>query len=414
MVEIPQGQVPRTWQEYGSQSSNTGQEVSVMTLKAGSGSLLMVVDVDPLLNSDANYGYYRVLANFTVSVDGIGRVRNYTRTLDLETGIHSTRYTTATGSTVNTVVFCTYPDQVCVYHLDSDRALPNITVAFENLLVNSALLTQSCGNNTVRLTGYTRKGNPLGMKFDAMASVIGNDSSTTCTRNSALVITPANQTTSVTVVFGAGTDYDQKKGNKADNYSFRGADPGPALEATIARAMAKPYKKLLDGHIEDYSSYQGTFSLELPDSRSSAGLETSAVFNKYMSSSTGDPYLESLLFQFARHLFISSSRENSLPPNLQGIWTEKLNPDWNCDFHANINLQMNHWFADQTGLGPLQVALWNYMIDTWVPRGTETAKLVYDAPGWTTHPEGNAFGHTGMRSTAEWANGTYCSYIANI
>jgi alpha-L-fucosidase 2 len=67
-------------------------------------------------------------------------------------------------------------------------------------------------------------------------------------------------------------------------------------------------------------------------------------------------------------------------------------------------MQMNLWGADQTGLGSLQAAAWNYMEDTWVPRGTETAKLLYNAPGWVVHNEMNIFGHTGMKSGAEWAN----------
>jgi hypothetical protein len=66
---------------------------------------------------------------------------------------------------------------------------------------------------------------------------------------------------------------------------------------------------------------------------------------------------------------------------------------------------MNNWGADQLGLGDLQVSLWNYIQDTWVPRGTETAHLVYNAPGWVTHDEMNIFGHTGMKSgSAGWAN----------
>jgi hypothetical protein len=137
------------------------------------------------------------------------------------------------------------------------------------------------------------------------------------------------------------------------------------------------------------------------------------------TAAQGDPYVEALLFDYARHLFISSSREDSLPPNLQGIWQDSLESAWGGDYHANINLQMNHWFADQTGLGPLQEALWKYIENTWVsrfisldslltitqvPRGKETAKLLYNAPGWVVHDEVNIFGHTGMKNTATWAN----------
>lgn len=44
------------------------------------------------------------------------------------------------------------------------------------------------------------------------------------------------------------------------------------------------------------------------------------------------------------------------------------------------------------------------MEDTWVPRGTETAKLLYNAPGWVVHDELNIFGSTGMKEVAQWAN----------
>jgi alpha-L-fucosidase 2 len=47
------------------------------------------------------------------------------------------------------------------------------------------------------------------------------------------------------------------------------------------------------------------------------------------------------------------------------------------------------------------------MADTWVRRGNETAKLLYDAlgcaPGWVVRNEMKIFGHTSMKSEASWA-----------
>jgi hypothetical protein len=60
----------------------------------------------------------------------------------------------------------------------------------------------------------------------------------------------------------------------------------------------------------------------------------------------------------------------------------------------------NHWSVDQTGLGDLKAATFNYMTQNWMPRGTETARLVYGADaGWVTHDEMNLFGHTGYKSS---------------
>jgi alpha-L-fucosidase 2 len=147
--------------------------------------------------------------------------------------------------------------------------------------------------------------------------------------------------------------------------------------------------------VDDHQALAGAFELNLPDAADSAQLETADLINQYSVDGLGDPYLESLLFDYGRHLFISSTRTNSLPPNLQGRWSYQLEGAWSVDYHANINLQMNHWGADETGLGSLQKATWNYMEDTWVPRGTETAQLLYNASGWVVHDEINIFGHTG-------------------
>lgn len=90
----------------------------------------------------------------------------------------------------------------------------------------------------------------------------------------------------------------------------------------------------------------------------------------------------------------------------------QLTSAWSADYHANINLQMNHWVADQTGLGDLQVAPWRYMQDTWVPQGTETAQLLYGAPGWVTHNGMNILGHTGMKDSAQCANFTLPPFLS--
>ncbi len=71
--------------------------------------------------------------------------------------------------------------------------------------------------------------------------------------------------------------------------------------------------------MKDYQSLTTTFSPERPDPAGSAGLETSITIRRFNYTAAGDAYLESLLFAYGRHLFISSSRENSPPPYLQKV-----------------------------------------------------------------------------------------------
>ncbi|KAJ4321393.1 hypothetical protein N0V94_002930 [Neodidymelliopsis sp. IMI 364377] len=265
------------------------------------------------------------------------------------------------------------------------------------------------GNETahVRLRGVTQLGPPEGMRYDAIARIVSHSSvQASCTNGTGVLsITPWNGTRSVTIVVGADTNYDGKKGTAEYGYSFRGEDPAPVVEATTRTAAAKSLAELQKVHVEDLRSLTGRFSLSLPDPLGSAKTPTSEIIARYNANDTaGDPYLESLLFDYANYLFISASRPGSLPPNLQGRWSEGLGAAWSGDYHANINLQMNHWTPDQTGLTDLQSPLWDYMADNWVPRGQETAKLLYGAPGWVVHNEMNIFGHTGMKSGASWAN----------
>ncbi|OHE92858.1 hypothetical protein CORC01_11864 [Colletotrichum orchidophilum] len=373
-------------------------------------------DVSPILGSGANYGGNRVLANMTVTIDGVGNYTSYKRTLDLTTGVHSTKFT-ANAANYEITQLCSYPDQVCVYHIASSSSssasihvatLPAVTIGFENQLIATDTFNTSCGGDHVRFTGVTQLGPPEGMKFDSIAKLSRDSASaaaaTNCTTSGMMQITPGTGQKTLTIVISAETNYDQKKGNAANSYSFKGQDPGPTVQTLSSAASSKPYSDILSSHIADYQRLQSAFQLTLPDPLSSAERETADLIQEYLYTSPGDPYLEAILFDYARHLLIASSRENSLPANLQGRWTEQLSPAWSADYHANINLQMNYWHADQTGLAETQVALWNYMEDTWVPRGTETAALIYNASGWVVHNEMNIFGHTALKEGAEWAN----------
>lgn len=299
-------------------------------------------------------------------------------------------------------MYCSFPDDVCVYNIASSHALPQVTVYMENKQSNVSLVSNSCSTGQASLSGITKAGN--GMTYKSSTRIVGSRILSHCTNNTLTI--PAAGHRELTLVAAAGVNYDETHGTAAYNFSFRGIDPGPYVQRTVDAASEHTSEKLLSRHISDYSALADAFTLELPDTTGSASMETAEIIARSNANSTaGDPFLESLVFDYARHLFISSSRNNSLPPNLQGKWAYGLSNAWGADYHSNINLQMNHWPVDQTGLGSLQVALWNYMGETWAPRGGETAKLLYDAPGWVVHDEVNIFGYSGMKTGDEyWAS----------
>ncbi|ESZ90776.1 glycoside hydrolase family 95 protein [Sclerotinia borealis F-4128] len=364
-------------------------------------------NVSALMGSDDNYGSYQVLGNLSVSLQGISGATGYKRMLDLDTGIHTTNFKIANAS-FTTTVYCSYPDSVCVYEVTSTATIPRINVHFENVQSDSSLVNSSCSTSSksALFSGITQT--DIGMIYKAEARVLGSTRVVSCSNTTGILgITPSNNQRSLFLVISAGTNYDATKGTAANDYSFRGKDPGSYVSGTVAKAASRTGKALRDEHVSDFSTLMDSFTLNLPDPLKSANKETAAAIAAYNTTDNShtDPWLESLLFDYSRYLFISSSRGNSLPPNLQGKWAYSLSNAWGADYHSNINLQMNHWVAVQTGLGDLQAALWTYMTETWAPRGAETAKLLYNAPGWVVHDEINIFGHTVMKTGDEyWAD----------
>lgn len=380
-------------------------EIRANIFSNGTGSMA------PLLGTGDGYGAYQTLGNLSVALDGVDEFTSYRRSLDLKTGVHTTMYAVEDAE-LETAVFCSYPDNVCVYHVSSTKALPELTLGLENGLVEEDLLDLSCGDGFVRLTGVSQAGPPEGLKYDSIARLTECSGAKTKCDGSSLKVPSADGRKSVTIVLGANTNFDQTKGNAENNYSFKGEDPSDYVEKVTSSAAKKSYKKLLKAHTEDYQSLESAFELDLPDPNNSAEKETADLVESFSVDSNGDPFLEALLFDLSRHLLITSSRPGSLPANLQGRWTEELYPAWSADYHANINLQMNYWTADQTGLSETQDGLWDYMEQNWVPRGSETAKLIYGGEGWVVHNEMNIYGFTAMKEGESWANCTFPPHLS--
>jgi len=168
------------------------------------------------------------------------------------------------------------------------------------------------------------------------------------------------------IYFTAATDY------AAVYPHYRsGIDPELTVAKILDKAMSKGYERLRAEHIADFSS----------------------LFNR-VSLDVGDEKIENF-FQFGRYLLISSSREGSLPANLQGVWNESNSPPWCCDYHTNVNLQMNYWHANVTNLHECVPPLVDFLESMREP-GRVTAKEYYNITdgGFVLHTQTNPFGWT--------------------
>lgn len=120
-------------------------------------------------------------------------------------------------------------------------------------------------------------------------------------------------------------------------------------EAISGNDYEASYKILKDTHVADYKKLFDRVSLDLGTTESDLALPTDALLENYKNG-IESTYLEALIFQYGRYLLISSSREGTLPANLQGVWNTYNMPPWACDYTHNINVEMNYWPAFSTNL----------------------------------------------------------------
>ena len=161
-------------------------------------------------------------------------------------------------------------------------------------------------------------------------------------------------------------------------------------------AEAEDYEEIKANHIDDFTVLFHETSVSFAEAdpalrRKPAGERIARLRD---DPAAEDPGLYELYFNFGKYLLISSSREGTLPANLQGVWAEKLENPWNADYHTNINLQMNYWPAEVLGLGECHAALFDYMNGVLLESGRETAKALYGCRGTVTHHLSDLYGYT--------------------
>ncbi|MFO1523008.1 MAG: glycoside hydrolase N-terminal domain-containing protein, partial [Kiritimatiellia bacterium] len=290
---------------------------------------------------------------------------DYRRELDLMTGLAVTRYS-AGGATITRELVASKPGEVLALRVSASKPGALTFTAALSRKQNAATRADGVvqvlegqlpfnkpggggeGTRYLVLLGATAKGGKLAAT-DKGVSVEGADE--------------------VTFIVSAGTSL---------------LDPGFAARARqrLDAALAQPFTTLRDAAIADHRSLMGRCELTLP-AGPNAALPTPERVAK--NEAAPDPSLAALYFQFGRYLMVCGSRPDSpLPNNLQGIWAEEYSTPWRGDFHSNINLQMNYWPAEVTGLGDCHLPLLRF-IEGVAAEGARAAKAYYNAPGWTAY-----------------------------
>lgn len=132
-------------------------------------------------------------------------------------------------------------------------------------------------------------------------------------------------------------------------------------------------------HIARFSDLMGRVDFALNEDESLANLPTDERIRRVKEGAT-DNGISRLYFDYGRYLLISSSVCGQLPANLQGKWNDSLTPPWNCDYHFDINIQMNYWMAEPAGMPECAKALIRY-VRSFLDSGKEAAQKLYGCRG---------------------------------
>ncbi|MEU4602273.1 glycoside hydrolase family 95 protein [Kribbella sp. NPDC023972] len=321
---------------------------------------------------------YQPLADLLIRASG--EPQDYRRSLDLRTG------TAAVDCTVDGVRFRreTYvstPDQVMVWTITADRpGAIDLDLSLESrhpVRVEVADGTYGVvGHAPSELTiEYRQSPDPIryekgrGIGFGVALRAV-NDGGTLTVSSAGVSVRGAD---SLTVLLSAASTF---AGWKVPP----GRDPLVALRAVTSALDAIAVDRLRERHLDDHIALYDRAELSL-------GRPIDAPTDeriKAVAAGGNDPDLVALMFHFGRYLLMASSRPGTQAANLQGIWNQDRRPMWASDWTTNINTQMNYWPADLTGLGECFDPLTD-LIEGLAESGAETARILYDAPGWVSH-----------------------------
>ena len=317
---------------------------------------------------------------------------DYRMSLDLSRGLHTVAYTDAKGRKITREAFAARGDKTLVFHYEAEKSSAGGLTGTLRLKPG-----QSGSKLTADADGIAFDGSLANkLRYAAKLRVL-HTGGTVAVRDGSLEFKDCD---TLTLLLAAHTDYKQ---DYAANW--RGEDSAPLVDREIAAASAKSYAGLRASHIADFSKIMGACSIDLGASTpEQSALTTPARLNRYTGEGkfkTGgdDPGLESQLFQMGRYLLVSSSRPGGLPANLQGLWNDSNNPAWACDYHNNINIQMNYWPAETTGLAECATPLMDFVV-AQAPACRVATKKAFGKKtrGWTARTSQSPFGGNGW----EW------------
>ncbi|MDF7825981.1 glycoside hydrolase family 95 protein [Pontiellaceae bacterium B12227] len=325
------------------------------------------------VSSSEPLGNYAPFADLFISTGhDPSAVTDYHRSLDSRTGLGHVSYSIGKG-TFTREYFCSHPHDVVAVRYTAKGAKLNLTV--KATTKHRGAEVKAAGNRIV-LTGAAKMVED-DIKFMQAVEVDAKGGTVTAQPDGSVEVSGASD---VTIVLAGYCDY-------LPVYpSFKGRDYKTDCFQALEKANAAGYGVLKKTHVDDVSALMNRCRLELDFEPSG---KTTDQLVKQASTE-----LENLYFNYTRYLQLSCSRGAPVPSNLQGLWNDSLKPPWNCDYHTDINVQMNYWMTDPANLSESFRPFVEWM-KVIAESGSHTARETFGiSKGWSMGLNGNVFGFT--------------------
>lgn len=297
--------------------------------------------------------------------------------------------------------FVSYPDDVFVMHLSCADNTFGIELNFTELTAKS--------NKIDGTTGYFTASTKLSTVSTTFAcKVIADDDATLTANNNGIKVAGAND---IVVIVSSVSDYDITK----DSYVDSNRDCEAQALAIVEKAAQKTWEELYDTHTADHKALMEACQFNIADENTLSTYELLSACKDGSASREQQNMLDQLLFQVGRYKTVGSSRKgDQLPSNLRGIWMSAQR--WLGDIHADLNVEMNYWLAENTNLASCHEPFLDYIINMskkaeWKGYAQHRAPGC-DADAWTLDNANSIFGEAALYiSEYSEANAWFCYHL---
>lgn len=322
-----------------------------------------VIDTDPPFYPKYQADY-QPFGDIEIKFEGHKNYSEYRRSLNLSKALAKVSYS-VNGVHYQREYLASHPDNLIAMKFTADQ---NSMISFKAKFKTEHPIhsISKIDDNTISLSLKVEDGKMKGLSY----LNVRTDGGRVITDSSGIEVKKADK---VILKLIAATNY--------KSYKELGANPDKSCRQQLNDIQDLGYSKIRKTHIKDYRSLFDRFYINLGDELERVEPTDKRIINVKREK---DDDLAATYVQYARYLMISSGREGTNPPNLQGIWNDKIYPAWGSKYTTNINCEMNFWPVEPLNLQECHSSLFR-LIDEVVEEGAKTARMHYDADGWVLH-----------------------------